>query len=744
MPTYHAVGITVSLAVADLKATCSNVVDKRMGPKQREDADRIYDIFSHGRTLTESPIGVDGSTKGVMQFIGTNDDLPFFLVEAGDGVLSVPAIDPQLMATQDKASKTEPDTDDSPLTSLGATPTNANVSLSNIQHSVATSLPVSAKERGKKAQNNEHDKSLTFASFDRARGLLDAPNGPKALSLTVQISDRSYLPTTTERGRNVSQDLKVEIFLNGQLVGLSFINPRGAAVELKNDRVRYHGTRVHRQLEKPWIYDNAREGESAEVRWDNVSRKLDDEAQARGHNRWGDFSASAEFLLALSQRELPERLRGNNGIAIIDIIITAGNGRKYGPDTSYIRVPTRMDDSTHAAAHGEPRVDELEDADTLFGIRLPTRSPYQSFASAVQPHVTLPQSSPEVPLMRQRSAALLPQTPTKRKQKVDLGDLTLDGIDLDAKVSPFENSRRKAGQQRNLRQRLRDISQMNAKNKAKALEALSEELDEDQLELVKKTFAEDIDEDMEPSPSKRARLDPSCGLTLDHQYGLNMLADAAMSQDGTLNSMQLWRSTPAPRVQHPADPFTANIDYDAEARLTQDRMNMALEAGAGFSGPLMRHLAATSPRSTPEKRTNAGSLAKSPCKVPVKATPRNKAVKTPTPQRSTYRPDEFGSPIPIDPVLTASARQRATPQRRNKDESPSKKFGLGSDRTRKAWYPNEISADQAFEDFEIPDLCKGSVVTYSEDLEMKRQIGKARGGEFLEKSVVVGMRFVVV
>ncbi len=46
--------------------------------------------------------------------------------------------------------------------------------------------------------------------------------------------------------------------------------------------------------------------------------------------------------------------------------------------------------------------------------------------------------------------------------------------------------------------------------------------------------------------------------------------------------------------------------------------------------------------------------------------------------------------------------------------------------------------------FEVPENCKGRCVTYDEDEGVARQIGKARGGEFREETVLVGMRFVVV
>ena len=54
-----------------------------------------------------------------------------------------------------------------------------------------------------------------------------------------------------------------------------------------------------------------------------------------------------------------------------------------------------------------------------------------------------------------------------------------------------------------------------------------------------------------------------------------------------------------------------------------------------------------------------------------------------------------------------------------------------------------MSSADALEAFEIPEVCRGSAVTFPKDKSAMRQIGKARGGMFKEECVVVGMRFVV-
>ncbi|KAK5114003.1 hypothetical protein LTR62_003126 [Meristemomyces frigidus] len=742
MPTFHAVGLTATLSVADLQTSCSNIVDKRMGKQQQADADRIYNVFSSGHKLQERPIGADGSTKGVAQYIGSKEDLPFFLVEAGEGVQSGAVLDPQLVNVDKQPASNRKGSDNSSLTPFGVTPSevNAGVSVSGSQESALVSTPSVRKKRSRKNKGDtatvEND-PLTFASFDRARGFLDSLNKPQALCLTIEICDKSFLPTA-ETGRASGQDLKVEVFLNGELVGISFVNTRGAAVELKNDRLRYTGTRVHRQVEKPWVYDtrSAVGYKPAAVRWDDISRKLQYEAESRGLNKWGDSSPSAEFLLALSQTSLPAHLHDRHGLAIMDVVVTAGRGRKYGPDTSYMTIPRRLDDPSY-----EPKVAMHESGgDLLFGLSQRSDSPF-TFCSAAQPPRVLLQSSPEIPLMRQRSAVNDPQTPSphrKHGSMMGFNDLKLDGVNLNMKVSPFENARRKPGQrQRNLRQRLKDIQQMNPTNQAKAIEGLREELNADQIHAVKKEIAKQNKKNEQRSPSKKARLD-HVELDPDHEYGLNMLAGAGLAPPDTMNPMSLWPSSKSHLAYPSNDPFGSN-DHDTEAKLAQSRLDLAVDFGAEFNGPLTRHLATvSSANSSPEKITRASSLANSPCKVPVKVSLRSKAQKL-TPQRQSMYVPRFGTPIPLDPVLSPSPDKSASKD----DGSPTKKSGRGANRTRHVWDPTEVTAEKAFEEFVIPELCRGSVVSYPEDGKFQRQVGKARGGEFVESTVVVGMRFVV-
>ncbi|KAK4892069.1 hypothetical protein LTR27_009419 [Elasticomyces elasticus] len=835
MPKYHAVDVSASLSVSNLQSSWSNVFDLRMSAEQRADAERIDNGFATGRRLPESPIGRDGSTRGVVQFVGEHEDLPIFVVEAGEGVGKkspdqdlmdeegmghggpVMAVDSMEIeptrvledaADVDEAFGEEKRMDiDSPLTSLTGTPSVVEAPSSLRRQKPPTSpTPMTARKRTKRAKKAQAVEQLSseltsLSDLSHLRSFLDAPDGPQALCLTVDIG-KSLLAKAGYDSRKTGRDLKLEVFLN--------------AVEVKNDKVRFHGTRIHRQSERPWTYRTSKASATqdetlAKERWDAISLSISREAHARGRNKWGDMPPSAEVLCALSKLDLPERLKRQHGLAIIDLVITSGTGKKYGPDTAYITKPIRMDDpkykvSPDAGLHiskdsSDPFTDDGEmlvgmtavDVSPLRGLsfsafdnnRAATRhiSPIRGMSLAAPSPLRPFQSSPEVPLIRQRrSMTAAPETPTKRVLNARAPELELDlhGVNLNMRVTMFETARGGTSQQRTLKKRLSDIKQMNATNAAKAIAALKLELGEEKMHAINRALRlRAAEEAMLSSPSKRARLDEDMATQGMDWDALSMLADAALAgQDGTIdpqytmwpapvldqpravgdvemmepghrvrmdsavdvNGMDMFDLATDPELGEPqkVDSFMMPPNFEAlygpvaaenQAIINvHDNPALALDPDAIFEG--------TSQHTTP-KVTRASALANSPCAVPVKASLRKGRTPTRSPKKageSIYRP-RIGSPFPIDPLLSASP-------------SPVKS-GRGANRTKDAWNPHEQTLQQALAEAAEKDgvggLGKESVVRYAEMVEgRQRQIGKARSGEFKEESVVVAMRWVVV
>lgn len=254
MPTYHACGVTARLSTCDLKATLSGFVDLRMGGEQRKDAARIQKNLSGGEKLGERPIGPDGSERGVVQFIGVQEDLPLYMVEASaqlrKGRLGVTRGE----SVEECPLSGVPSSSDSPLTSLVATPTPTHDVLlldPQLRDQTASKPWTSHKPQRRSgpqssSQSTASTERHTFEQALQNAGILYTAKD-QALVLDIQMEHESFLPNRDGSG-SLGKDLKIEIFINGELVEVSFINARRSAAQIIGDKIRFAGTRVHRQV----------------------------------------------------------------------------------------------------------------------------------------------------------------------------------------------------------------------------------------------------------------------------------------------------------------------------------------------------------------------------------------------------------------------------------------------------------------------------------------------------------------
>ncbi|KAK0864515.1 hypothetical protein LTS02_005897 [Friedmanniomyces endolithicus] len=207
-----------TLSVANLQASCSNVFDLRMFAEQRLDAERIENVFATGRNLPERPLSTEGDGMGVMQFVGANEDMPLFMVEAGDGLARARSGETAHQAGDPVGGLMVANTD-SPLTSLSGTPDAVDLTFAvKREQSPAPATTLTGRKRAKKAaraQPVEPDAkpALTFFSdFERARTFLDTnPDEPQALCLTVQTNHKSFLPKNMDGTKRTGQDLSMRL-----------------------------------------------------------------------------------------------------------------------------------------------------------------------------------------------------------------------------------------------------------------------------------------------------------------------------------------------------------------------------------------------------------------------------------------------------------------------------------------------------------------------------------------------------
>ncbi len=475
MPTYYARGVSATLATCDLRSTLTHSVKLTMGAETKRENQRFQEVFSKARQFRERTVGADGSTEGVLQFIGKDEDLPLYVVETGESIGYRPkkgemedgggggggGIKAEAVETPQEALLEA--SDDSPLTSLGDTPRSSGLS-SYTGYAAATPKVIAPKL----AQT--HMAQLLTDRLEMLGGDIE-----QALVLDIDFGFNAFLPSHTpnrKAGIATCKDLKIEIFLNGELADVRYVPSRAAKVAGMKESLRCTGTRVHRQVEKPWVYAPfSRADHTAAARWRAASNALASEAKSRGRNQLGNMPPSAEFLTALAALALPSRFASCHTLAVMDIVITAGRGNKYGANTSYVLAPTRLDDPDYTIPTTVAPSNLEQDS---FAGNRPVASPYLLGHQPFEGHL---HSSPEVPLRQARMAQ--PSTPSPlKKSTLDLEEeLGIGRTPNRILFGSYEKTSGKTGNgARTLKQRLGDIGKMSRINQVKEMAKLRAEL----------------------------------------------------------------------------------------------------------------------------------------------------------------------------------------------------------------------------------------------------------------------------
>ncbi|KAK3708808.1 hypothetical protein LTR37_011329 [Vermiconidia calcicola] len=713
MPTYYANGITAKLTTCDLQSTLSDTIELRQGAAQREDAARVQNIFAQGCKLPERPIGQDGSDKSVLTFIGSNSDLPLYMVEAGESVGKKNGHENEDAMEGIEQQRPPSSSDDSPLTSLGATPTPTKT-----RSKKSSPLKPTAPAVQPPASDPPPIEHSLAGLLQDVNNYLSTPS--KALVVEVNLSQKSFLATNVQkssRKRNSAKDLKIEVFVNGELCDVEYVAAR-KAFEISAEMMRYAGLRLHRQVEKPLVYAPAPSSKTvqgdalaARRRWAAVCDALVEEADIRGRDQFGALPPSAEFLMALATLEVPERVQGREALGAVDIIITAGKGKKYGPETAYITAPARLDDPRYQRQR-MPAFDLPEKSSLFAGSIFDMPNPFEDLATFnSSPEITLRRSQAQATSAPPVSHVLPTGSPTPKKSAGNLELAAEMGIELDPKKILFESFEKTSGRAgrgaRTLNQRLGDVKKMSPTNRDKEIDKLKEQYG---------TTPTKVKADEEPVTKKKK---PNTNRTLD--FGLHVAdVDVDIKTMDPMNVLKHWQPRSDGAVK-----LSGNMP-DVDTQLTEQRLDLAISEGASPDGHLVRRIASMSPQRTPTKKTKASALANSPTTVLVKSQRRSgRPPKTPQAQRtSTISVGDNGSP--------------------SKPQTPNTQRSCGLNRTAHKWEPKELTSAQALQQFEAPEVCKGSCVTFAEEKDAQRQVAKARNGEFREEEVVVGMRFVVV
>ncbi|KAF2853507.1 hypothetical protein T440DRAFT_307902 [Plenodomus tracheiphilus IPT5] len=178
---------------------------------------------------------------------------------------------------------------------------------------------------------------------------------PEALVLHVQLSNRTFV-TGLDKAKT---SLKIDVFFNGELASCVFIPIHDVRSGAKPLHQVFAGTRVDYLSERPWVILHTRTSSvsaedhavapTVEQRWQDICQALQHEAQARGTDLNGNIAPSAGFLEALAAMQMPRHvhdMQRPNGryFGVIDVVITAGDGRKTTNGAGYLKTPKRLVD----------------------------------------------------------------------------------------------------------------------------------------------------------------------------------------------------------------------------------------------------------------------------------------------------------------------------------------------------------------------------------------------------------------
>ena len=734
MPTSNSTGITASLVVAELAGTLSDGIELRMGADQREDAERIKHQLLHGCTLEERA-GPNHSMVGVLQFVGDERDMALFVVEAG--CLTNLGSQPMIESTCITQSL-----DDTNPTS---------------KEEVAQEVFTRKKKTGNSKRSSHHNETaLTTPTPKQKQTPCHAITFDKPLALSLKVEYADFIRRKDMRGK----DLKIEVFLNGQLMDVTFESLRHT--KARGDPL-YSGQRVHRQAEKPWIYvpDTASSNNHgvANKRWANISQALEEEASQRGTDQSGQRPISAQFLIALARMQLLDSIGAKSeNFAVIDVIITAGKGHKHGAETSYITSPTRLFDSSFS---GFAPVDDdfgqypdpngylaMQDAFTRmpFGSQGSSNSQPSVFLDTqMQPSALMDAQYPEYP-EHQMPPPPSPHTPKPGYKGIETYRKLLEGTPLKRRLPNYENAHGRIRGRRTLKQRLGDMSKMSPKKRIEVMNELKNELDEETLDTIKRAFnIECLDPTTPPNKKMQASSEVLDFSAVNDNDDVEIDFDQYINAVETIDPYNVSYSLPPPQPQFLQDssPFSCMPDLFPEEETFQQMMPPPSNQWFAPSQQMMMPPPPTPqwlgtpqqpamqpsqsqtqesiPPTTPLKKSKASALSNSPMHVPVKKWPAQMK------RDAAAANSEKLAPRPLSGAPTTPQAQR---------------IGMGSKRSSGAWLPREQKYEEVLRDFKIPDLCVGSAVSYADGTQ-QRQVPKARSGDFEEREFVVGMRFAV-
>ncbi|KAJ9646402.1 hypothetical protein H2199_002451 [Coniosporium tulheliwenetii] len=377
MPKYFAANTEVRLSVASLADTTTVDPELRKSSTATGNAETADGLLKAGKRLYEQPV-VASEDGGLLGFLGEHQDIPFFMVHASVDILE-PAPTRSFHCGDNGGrlelrSLEEPSGPQlrSPLSTSSLTDLPSTPCLPEEEDWLESQLNATQSTKGKQQRmESSPTRAATTRSAASHRNFAskttNAELGLQALSVQVKLSSKSFLRSLDER--NVAQDVKIDVLFNGDLIASTFVPARykSESKHFTELHQQFSGKKTHNLLERVLVLvplgQNAdgslrslKRGKAASAgaaeRWHQISTILEEEADKQGFNQYGDRSPVGEYLASLAALPMPEGVQGlqkpgGPKFGVIDVILTAGKGKKYGPSTRYLSGPERLVDNRY-------------------------------------------------------------------------------------------------------------------------------------------------------------------------------------------------------------------------------------------------------------------------------------------------------------------------------------------------------------------------------------------------------------
>ncbi|KAL8724474.1 MAG: hypothetical protein Q9181_006810 [Wetmoreana brouardii] len=398
MPTFYARSLNIRLSVAGIARTVTPNPATTLCNQGVANADRALEQFEaaaeHG-TLAETPLWGDHD-RCRLGFLGERQELPFLMVHARPDY-------PFRTVNASKRKKPAPlrlivhngDSQDSPLTDIPSSPLSPLPTPDGIGPQVAQTSRDEPNETeasihqfdgagddeedlasiGSRQGNQESAASQLAApepfqnlmhgkpprnSGPRAQdNLLEQPFSlpeQQALCLRVLPGKRSFLALDRNPDGSNEDDLKVDVFLNGDLCTSAYFTEKKLNSK-DHGRHIYSGARTGRLVEKPWILvppatdtsggvdtlvPRKQTDEGVRSRWAKIAHALISAAETTGRNSRDELPYIGQYLQSLASLPMPAALPAlvtTGRFAIIDVVVSAGKGRKDDASKIYLARP---------------------------------------------------------------------------------------------------------------------------------------------------------------------------------------------------------------------------------------------------------------------------------------------------------------------------------------------------------------------------------------------------------------------